>query len=131
MTKKNHFVIKLLLVAVLPVLLMFGLASTVKHADAAYLVTGVYKGNDGGIYYVRQIGNTLWWLGMGPNDGHTWTNVFSGQIFGNYAGGTWTDLPRGQNQNAGGITIEILTPDSFKETSHTGGFGGTLWQRLY
>jgi hypothetical protein len=130
MTRTNHFVIKLLLAGVLPVLIMFVLSSTVKYAVAAPDMTGIYQGNDGGTYYVRQIDNTLLWLGMGPNDGYTWTNVFVGDISGNYANGYWADLPRGKNQNGGQMTIQILSPTSFQEVSHTGGFGGTYWNKI-
>ena len=40
-------------------------------------LTGEWHAADGGIYYLRQIGNILWWNGMsGGNDGRTFNNVF-------------------------------------------------------
>jgi hypothetical protein len=129
MTRKNHFVIKLLLVTVLPVLIMFGLVSAVKYAVAAPDLTGIYKANDGGTYYVRQLGNTVFWLGMSSDDGGTWTNVFKGIITGNKINGNWADVPRGQVHSGGVMNLLILSPNSFKVLSQTGGFGGSLWNR--
>jgi hypothetical protein len=129
MTTKNCFVIKLLLVAVLPVLFMVGLASTVNYALAVDL-TGVYKAAEGGTYYVRQLGNTVWWLGMSPDDGGSFTNVFKGIITGNKINGNWADVPRGINENSGQLSLLITSPDSFKRLSQTGGFGHTLWNRM-
>jgi len=109
---------------------MFGLASTVKYAVAAPDLTGVYRSNDGGTYYVRQLGNTVWWLGTSADDGGTYTNVFKGIITGSKINGNWADVPRGQNNAGGAMTIQILNPNSFKKLSQTGGFGPSLWNRI-
>ena len=39
-------------------------------------LTGTWKADDGGIYYIRNIGNVVWWLGIsGSDDGKTFSNV--------------------------------------------------------
>ena len=49
-------------------------------------LTGAWLGDDGGIYYIRQIAKTVWWSGMsdqsGPPDrlGRAWSNLAVGKI---------------------------------------------------
>jgi len=43
-------------------------------------LTVTYKANDGGTYYIRQLGNDLVWIGVSSNDGHDWTNIFVGKV---------------------------------------------------
>jgi hypothetical protein len=43
-------------------------------------LTGAWAANDGGTYYVRQIGNTVWWLGLSADEGQTFANVFQGTL---------------------------------------------------
>jgi len=43
-------------------------------------LTGVWSGDDAGTYYVRQIGNTVWWLGVSVDEGRTFANVFRGTL---------------------------------------------------
>lgn len=45
-------------------------------------ITGIYRSDDDGLYYVRVVGDILWWLGF-SNDGDlqhglTFSNVFLG-----------------------------------------------------
>ena len=49
--------------------------------EAPKTMTGTWKANDGGTYYVREAGTTVWWLGEGKNGG--FTNVFRGTRSGN------------------------------------------------
>src|SRR5262249_27531643 len=60
-------------------------ATPIKFDTAATKnLTGLYAADDGGIYYLRQRGNVVWWSGMsdreGPADelGRTWNNVGRG-----------------------------------------------------
>jgi hypothetical protein len=73
-------------------------------------LTGTYSTNDGGTYYVRQIGNNLLWVGVSTNnDGRDYTNVFIGTIQGDTVTGNWADVPRGRTQNYGVLTLNIVT----------------------
>jgi hypothetical protein len=40
-------------------------------------VSGLWKANDGGTYYLHAIGNTLWWVGLSGDDGRSWTLLSS------------------------------------------------------
>src|SRR5262249_40920565 len=73
-------------------------------------LTGTWAANDGGLYFVRQNADTLWWAGMSTESdrgladfqfGLAFTNVFRGTIQGETITGTWVDVPRGMVLGAG------------------------------
>lgn len=76
-------------------------------------LTGIWTADDLGTYYVRQIGNIVWWLGMSHDQGATFTNVFSGVVTSNGTGtsvqGTWVDVPLGTRRRAGRLIVD--SPD--------------------
>jgi hypothetical protein len=129
MSRKNHLVIKLLLSSVLPVLIVYGLASTGKYVDAAPDLNGVFRCNDGGTYYVRQIGNEVWWFGPSSDEGASFTNVYKGTISGDAIIGTWADVPYGQARGWGSMNLVIHSQYSFDSSYKTGGFYGSHWYR--
>ena len=101
-------------------------------------LTGVWKNNDGGLYYVKQCDITVWWTGMSNNgDGTIFTNVFKGKIslfppgtiIGKNIVGDWCDVPRGTLMNCGLMTVKIKTFNELQIVSSTGGFLGSLWIR--
>ena len=96
-------------------------------------LSGVWKSNDGGTYYLSQNEDILWWIGMsGGNDGLTYSNVFKGTLDlpkGTIAG-EWSDVPRGTNRNAGTMTLQMSDYNSLVKISQTGGFGPTLWEKV-
>jgi hypothetical protein len=76
------------------------------------ILTGTYRADDGGIYYVQRSSNTLWWAGMSldselPADlqwhrGLNFTNVFRGTINNDHTvTGAWSDVTRGASFNTG------------------------------
>ncbi|SFX49770.1 hypothetical protein SAMN04487866_109110 [Thermoactinomyces sp. DSM 45891] len=96
-------------------------------------ITGVWRGNDGGYYYIRQIGNTVWWTGLSNNGvGTNWTNVFKGQLNGDKVAGTWADVPRGGILSHGNLSFTVVytqTGMRLHRTAVSGGFGGSVWYR--
>ena len=97
-------------------------------------LTGVWQANDGGTYYLRQIGNVLWWNGMSDgNDGRTFNNVFRGTITSTTGTiiGEWADVPRGTIMGYGTLSLKIINPTMIQKVSQTGsGFGATTWQKV-
>jgi hypothetical protein len=65
-----------------------------------YDLTGDWRCNMGGDYYIRQSGNTIWWYG----EGSSWSNVAHGNINGNIASLSWTDVPKGRNSLIGTLS---------------------------
>jgi len=92
-------------------------------------LTGRWRCNDGGSYFIRQVGSELWWYGQSRDGGATWSNVFHGRIQGNQVIGRWADVPHGRIQNAGEMSLQILGADKLRATRRTGGFGGSEWTR--
>jgi hypothetical protein len=91
-------------------------------------LTGKWKSNDGGSYYIRQIGDTVWWAGAGPN----FVNVFHGYLSGGGFYGHWQDVPLGKTNGAGDLTLSLEPLGSkFTKTKSGGnGFGGSEWTKV-
>jgi hypothetical protein len=89
-------------------------------------MTGVYDANDGGTYYIRQLGNTVWWVGMSGDGGQLFSNVFKGTKTGNSIVGEWADVPKGSVRSSGTLSLRG-GPVSFDRVGGTGGFGGSRW----
>jgi len=101
-------------------------------------LTGAWAGDDGGIYYLRQIGSVVWWNGMAGRDrspadlGRDWNNVARGVIKGLRIDVETADVPRGgalfqstlvlSIQDDGAGNIEIV-----KSREVEGEFGNTVW----
>jgi hypothetical protein len=114
-------------------------SSCFAHAQGLDL-SGTYRANDGGIYYVEQSGSTLWWAGMSLDGGlqadEQWhrglrfTNVFRGTIDGGTIVGEWADVSRGVSLSHGALTLTFGTSGGAVQlvrVSASGGFGATIW----
>ena len=106
--------------------------------DAAKIdLTGAWLPNDGGIYYIRQLGKTTWWNGMSERDlpaaqlGRDWNNVARGEIKPDLTIQVeWSDVPRGGVMGFGTMVWKIgddgtgnVKLTKLSETSGEG-FGG-------
>jgi len=98
--------------------------------ESAIDLTGAWAGDDQGVYYLRQIGDEVWWLGMSglgeslASRGQQWTNVYVGKLSGSTITGTYADVPHGSILDdgpvvmmltatpGGGISLVRVTPDS-------------------
>ena len=108
--------------------------------DAADLdLTGLWAGDDGGVYYLRQLEKVVWWNGMsgrnGPSNalGREWNNVARGEIADDLTIAVdWADVPRGDILGMGTLMLKV-GPDAagvitITKTSETGrGFGNSVW----
>lgn len=93
-------------------------------------MTGTWKANDGGTYYVRKIGDTVWWLGMSGDNGRHWTNVYKGVMNGNRVTGEFADVPMGSVRGRGTLVLHVDRGPSgsylgFRKVE--GAFGGSRW----
>jgi hypothetical protein len=83
--------------------------------SSAIDLTGTWAGNDAGIYYLRQLGDQVWWLGMSGRGeplvkrGTDWTNVYRGTLSGDTITGTYADVPQGRILDQGPVILK-LTP---------------------
>lgn len=81
-------------------------------------LTGAWAGDDGGIFYVQQDGNTIWWnelsgqAGPADDEGRGFDNVGRGVI-----GPTlkiiaqWSEVPRGGTYGGGPVNYQIGPDD--------------------
>jgi hypothetical protein len=104
-------------------------------------LTGAWAGNDTGVYYIRQVGDCVWWFGtevrdveLGPTDQRGFANVASGRIVGTRLDLEWADIPLGNTVNGGGLTfIYDAERDELTLAEQRGGrqpFGGTVLTRI-
>ena len=119
------------------------LGAGLMFASCTRNLTGTYKADDGGVYYMQQSGSTLWWTGLSldrelPPDyvwhrGLYFTNVFRGIINSdNTVIGEWSDVSRGVTLNSGTLTVKIDSSagvTKLTKVTATGGFGATTWTR--
>jgi hypothetical protein len=96
-------------------------------------LTGVWGADDAGTYYVRQIANTVWWLGLSVDEGRSFANVFRGTLQNGQISGEWSDVPLGQTANSGSLALNgsALLTTAWERASESGGFSGANWSKLY
>ena len=76
-------------------------------------LTGAWSGDDAGVYYIRQIGDVIWWAGIsGLGEplalrGHDWTNVYLGKLSGLTITGNYADVPQGGILDNGPVTMQL------------------------
>lgn len=92
-------------------------------------LTGVWNCDDGGKYYVRQLGSAIWWYGENDPKNPSWSNVLRGTIGGNVINAEWSDVPKGSIMSNGKLVLQIVSNNRLIATSKTGGFGGSVWTR--
>ncbi len=80
--------------------------------DDLGVLTGAWRGSEGGVYYIRQVGDCVWWFGTEIDDiepGLTgqpgFANVASGRMVGSQIDLEWADLPLGNILGGGGLTF--------------------------
>ncbi len=106
----------------------------------SYNLTGTWSADDRGLYYIRQLNDIVWWVGMstespmGLHDfrkGITYTNVFRGRLTGDTIVGDWADVPHGSNHLNGTLTLRVGTlfgVPVLQKRAETGGFGPQGWR---
>ncbi|WP_271767524.1 hypothetical protein [Aquimarina algiphila] len=90
-------------------------------------LSGYYYANDGGHYYVRHIGNTIYWFGEHPSG--SWANVFKGNISGKTITGSFYDVPKGGIAGSGSLTLSIGCFGSGFTKVSGNNFGGSSWTK--
>ncbi len=94
-------------------------------------LTAKWTSNNGGVYYINQIGDKVIWFGeqdyrVGKP---VWANVGVGKRTGDTITLDWADVPKGRNGGKGSITLKVSSADKITLTTSSGGFGGTVWTR--
>ena len=94
-------------------------------------LTGAWAGDDGGIYYVRQLDSAIWWNGMSSRDegpallGRHWNNVCRGEISEDLTiASEWADVPRGGIDGSGDGRFQDRCRRGGQPPSHQDGRNG-------
>lgn len=110
--------------------------STDAIADDSGPLTGVWDVDDLGLYYLRQMGDCVWWFGtslreVGEGNQDGFANVAVGRVAGDMLHLEWADVPLGGILGGGTLTLEIMEGgDELRKIAETGtGFGGVTWTR--
>jgi hypothetical protein len=88
--------------------------------------------NDGGMYFLRQIGDVLWWLGLSGglmHPGLEFCNIFHGSVTASAVAGDWCDVPRGATSGRGTLTLRPAGGHQLLRVGESGGFGASIWRR--
>ena len=94
-------------------------------------LTGVWQCDDGATYYVRQIGDRIFWCGESQPETPIFCNVASGLIAEQEVMLQWADVPKGVNQYFGAIILRVSIDGDQMEAIHkSGSFSGSLWNRV-
>jgi hypothetical protein len=97
--------------------------------QAALDLTGIWNCDDGGKYYIRQLGNMIWWFGEKDPDNPDWSNVMRGTLSGNTITADWADVPKGSIMQSGSLKLSIVSSNEINAIQKTGGFVGSSWTR--
>ncbi|MFM8331742.1 MAG: hypothetical protein ACKN9T_08640 [Candidatus Methylumidiphilus sp.] len=108
------------------------LTSLEASADFAPL-TGCWRdGQVQGGYYLKQVGNEVWWMGENYPINPNYSNVAHGKRSGNWVTLSWADVPKGRTTSSGTMVIKITSDNTFEkvpDTADTGGFGPYSWTK--
>lgn len=103
-------------------------ATTFANPSGAATVGGIYRGDDGGALYLRQIGSSVY--GFAEHPGQGYATVLSGTLAGNRINGTWWDVPKGTRQQTGPLRL-TWSQDGARIVRTSGGdFGPDVFTRL-
>ena len=82
-----------------------------KPEQAPPNLSGTWKGQDGGLFVLKQAkGSTaVTWEGCSADGGKTWTHTFTGRIIGDSLVGHFKDHPPGQLRNEGDLALDIAS----------------------
>jgi len=94
-------------------------------------LTGVWAPSDGATDYVRQLGNTVWWLGLSRDQGRSFANIFHGFIRYDEDSpskrlivvGDWADVPMGENGSMNSGQLRLGGSFCFDPATVVGGNG--------
>jgi len=98
-------------------------------------LTGVYMGKPDGVYYIRQIGNNVYWYGEQKSQSFPpfWSNIAYGTVNGNQLTMTWIDVPKGETMNSGTAVLQVSQPQAMTVLTvvqQTGGMATTQMMRF-
>lgn len=85
-------------------------------------LTGTWTAGNLGVFFIRQIGNEVWWLGEDDPVQPSWCNVGHGTVTDRTLTADWIDIPKGTSRSKGTVVINIAHSNRLEVVSQNGGF---------
>jgi len=96
--------------------------------DKGFNLTGAWQDDKGGFYYIRQVGNQVFW---NVDTQPSLMTVFHGTIRGTTIQGKWADLPKSKELGSGTLTLRIESNDRLKKMESSQPFhDASVWTRI-
>jgi hypothetical protein len=110
--------------------LILAIAALLSSTAMAVDLTGDWKISPNVDIYIRQIGNSIWWLceSSGVNPG--WSSVANGTMEGNTVSLSWIDVPKSNLSAIGLLELNITSDNELEVLNQTGGWGGDNWKDI-
>jgi len=80
--------------------------------------------------YIKQIDNDVWWYCESVGVDPSWTSVANGSIDGSTLNLRWVDVPKGDNDLNGTLTLNITSDNKMQLIDQTGDWGGENWREI-
>ena len=80
--------------------------------------------------YIKQIDNDVWWYCESVGVDPSWTSVANGTVDGSTVNLRWVDVPKGDNDLDGTLTLNITSDDEMQVIDQTGNWGGEDWKEI-
>src|SRR5919112_5749425 len=81
--------------------------NTTTNTNNSFDLSGLYISDNQDKYFLRQVGNSLWWVGT-DKDGLHVINIFKGIMDGNNITGQWIDSPLEKKIGYGSLNLTLL-----------------------
>jgi hypothetical protein len=94
-------------------------------------LTGVWGDNFGMTYYLHQVGDTVWWFGMGPFRNGSFAQVFQGVATKGTIAGSWQDVPLSTGVNGEPLQLSIDPTRMLLTPISSASLGDRRWWKLY
>jgi hypothetical protein len=94
-------------------------------------LTGVWGDNFDMTYYLNQVGDTVWWFGMGPFRNSSFAQVFRGVATKGTIAGSWQDVPLATGVSAEALELAIDVTRTLLTPISSASLSDRRWMKLY
>jgi hypothetical protein len=94
-------------------------------------LSGVWGDNYGMTYYVSQIGDIVWWFGMGPFRKGSYAQVFAGVATDGTIDGSWQDVPLATGVSGEALQLSIDPQRTLLTPISSASLSDRRWMKLY
>jgi len=82
-------------------------------------------------YYLHQVGDAVWWFGMGPVRNRSLAQVFQGVATNGIIAGSWQDVPLALGVSGEPLELAIDPGRTLLTPISSASLSGRRWMKLY